>query len=144
LPPPGYGAPAFSTPGGGFQPSQGGSGSGSNGMAIAALITGILGLVTFWLCGFGGLLGIVAVVLGVLGLQKAKKEPGEPQKGLAIGGIVTGALAIVLGAGIFIAVVAFGDDANDDFQRQLNEGGNNTDPSDGTCDESRFIQDPDC
>jgi len=141
-----YGAPGFSTPG--PQPQ----GSGSNGMAVASLVLGIIGLVTFWACGFGALPGLIAVILGIIGLQAANKQPGQPQRGLAIAGIVTGGLAVLVGVGFWAAVVAFGDDANSELERiqrdleqQIeDQGGVNSDPSDGECDYDRFLQDPDC
>ena len=136
-----YGTPSFSAP---APQSQG---SGSNGMAIASLVLGIIGLVTFWACGFGALPGLIAVVLGILGLQAANKLPGQPQRGLAIAGIVTGGLAVLVGIGFWVAVVALGDDVDSEFdriQQELEDQGINSDPSDGECDMDRFIQDPDC
>ncbi|MGV8966806.1 MAG: DUF4190 domain-containing protein [Cellulomonas sp.] len=62
----------------------------TDGMSIAALITGILGL------------GVVPVVLGILGLKRTK-ERGTSGRGLAIAGIVLGAAELVLGV-ILVAV----------------------------------------
>lgn len=109
----------------------------SNGSAVAALVLGILSLVLFWMCGLGVVLGVLAVVLGVVGLQRANKEPDRPQRGLAIGGIVTGGVAIVVSAVFFVAVFLIGA-SESEFE------GINTDPSDGVCDPDRFMQDPDC
>ena len=65
----------------------------SQGLALASMITGLLGLVFGW-C-FGPLPGITAVILGGLALSQIKKSPettgGKP---LAIIGIVTGSLEI--------------------------------------------------
>lgn len=60
----------------------------TNGLAIASMITGILGLLGAWAF-FGGLPAIAAVILGIIALKK----PGG--KGMAITGIVTGGLGIV-------------------------------------------------
>ena len=60
-----------------------------------------------------------------------------------------------LGFGILVFVFWFvvADDVNDqiqqdldEFQQQLDEdfGEINSDPSDGVCNEDRFLQDPDC
>lgn len=62
------------------------------GLALAAMILGIVGVVTGFFV-FGALLGIAAIVLGVLSLKKVK-EAGAG-KGFAITGIVTGAVAIL-------------------------------------------------
>ena len=132
-PPPaqGYGMTGYGAPGG-YPPGYGAPPSGSNGLAIAALITGILALVTFWLCGLGILFGIAALVTGILGIKRANQLPGQPQKGLAIAGLVTGILGIVLGIGIISLIVLADDD------------GLNSDPSDGVCNRDRYWQDPDC
>jgi hypothetical protein len=55
---------------------------GTDGFAIASLVTGILGT------------GVVALVLGIVGLNRVKKS-GQNGKGLAIAGIVLGALGII-------------------------------------------------
>ena len=71
------------------------------GLAVASLVLGILGLLTAFFG--GGLLGLVAVILGVLALGKIKRGEADG-RGLALGGIITGALAIL----ITIVVVAIG------------------------------------
>jgi hypothetical protein len=62
-------------------------------LAIASMITGLLGLMLGCL---GPIPGVVAVVLGLMSLQQIKKSPettgGKP---MAIIGVVTGSLAIV-------------------------------------------------
>jgi hypothetical protein len=97
-------------------------------LAIGSLVCGIL---SFFSC---GVLGLVAIILGFLGLGKAKEQNGSG-KGMAIGGIVTGALGILLGVILVFAVFLAADDANDEI---------NSDPSDGVCNTDRFLQDPDC
>ena len=62
------------------------------GMALAAMILGIVGIVTGFFV-FGALLGIAAIILGALSLKKVK-EAGAG-KGFAITGIVTGAVAVL-------------------------------------------------
>lgn len=64
--------------------------TGSNGMATAALVLGVLSL-----C-FGVLTGIPAAVCGVLGLSKANQV--GTGKGMAIAGIVLGVLGTILTA----------------------------------------------
>ncbi len=71
----------------------------SNGAGVAALILGIAGIVTGWLCGLGCILGIVAVILAVM----SKKKIGP--NGLATGGLVCGIIAIVFGAIFLVCTV---------------------------------------
>lgn len=150
-PPPGFGAAPSGggygsvPPPGGFTPAAPfgtATGSGSNGLAVAALVVGIISLIGIFCFGVGGILfGLVAVVLGVLGMKKANAQPGAPQKGLAIGGIVTGALGLLIGIAFLLFFVVIGSTADD---LETDFGDINSDPSDGVCDESRFLQDPDC
>ena len=59
-------------------------------LSILALVGGGLGVLS---CGYGAIFGIAGIVLGVLG---RKKEPNG--KGLALAGIILGAVSLVLGA----------------------------------------------
>jgi Domain of unknown function (DUF4190) len=82
-PPPGYGYP---------QPAKQG-----NGLAIASLVCGIIGLLIF-----GVVLGPLAVIFGAIGLSRANR--GASGKGMAIAGIVLGAIATIV-AIILIAII---------------------------------------
>jgi hypothetical protein len=75
------------------------AGGGTNPMAIIALVVSIIALLP--LCtivfGFGSIiLGLIAVVLGYLGMTQARQR-GQGGRGLAIAGIIIGALAAILG-----------------------------------------------
>lgn len=59
-------------------------------LSILALVGGGLGVLS---CGYGAIFGIAGIVLGIMG---RKKEPNG--KGLALAGIITGAVSVVLGA----------------------------------------------
>ena len=61
---------------------------GGNGFAIASLICGILGCT-----GIGGLL---AIIFGILGINKASRQPEVGGKGMAIAGIVLGAVMFLM------------------------------------------------
>jgi uncharacterized protein DUF4190 len=105
-PPPGgaggYGAPPPSFPAPGGAPA-GGLG-GNNTKAVIALVLGVLGIVFAICCAFIGLLlGIGGAVLGHLAKQEIART-GQPGRGLAQGGFVTGIIAVVLA----IAMIAFG------------------------------------
>ncbi|HVM00487.1 MAG TPA: DUF4190 domain-containing protein [Egibacteraceae bacterium] len=81
---------------------------GSNGVAIASLVCGIIALLLSWIPLINVLaliLAIVAVVTGVMGIRRAN-QPGVGQKGLAIGGLVTGILGALLSVAILLAVFA--------------------------------------
>lgn len=84
--------------------------SATNGLAVAALV---IGIVSLCLGPFGIVGGIAAVVMGVIGKGKADRaEAGGG--GLAIAGIVTGGLAVLLGIVVTLTVgslfAAFGGD----------------------------------
>lgn len=64
-------------------------------MAIAGLVLGIVGICTFWLCGFGIIPGILGIVFGALG-RKETGPGGKAGRGMATAGLVTGVIAVVL------------------------------------------------
>lgn len=68
----------------------------SQAMAVTGMVLGIVGILTACFA-IGGALGLAAIILGVLGLKAAKRMDGRG-RGFAITGIVTGAIALVLGA----------------------------------------------
>lgn len=70
----------------------------TNGLAVAALVCGILALLLSWIPlvnVLGLVLGMVAVGTGIGGMRRAR-DPRFSQKGLAVGGLVTGTIAILL------------------------------------------------
>jgi hypothetical protein len=75
--------------------------SGDNPQALWSVLLGILSLVLTGLCGYGLVIGFPAVYLG----WRAKDRPTG--RGLAIAGIVTGGLAIVLGI-LWLVLLVFG------------------------------------
>jgi hypothetical protein len=104
--PPQFGAPPYGAPAGypppyaygyGYAPPQQG---GTNGMAIAAMVCGI--------CGFACLVpGLVGIVLGIIALPQIKRS-GQAGRGMAITGIVMGALWIV----VFVLLIVLGHISN--------------------------------
>ena len=77
------------------------------GLAIAAMVVGIISLLLSPTIFVGVIGGIVAVVLGIVALKKAQP------KGMSIAGIVTGGIAILASVVLFIASAAFLDAAMD-------------------------------
>jgi heme/copper-type cytochrome/quinol oxidase subunit 2 len=73
------------------------------GMATAALVLGILAIVTCWTVIGGVLLGVLAIAFGVVAARRAGR--GEARgHGRAVTGIVTGAIGLLLA----VALIAFG------------------------------------
>ena len=82
-------------PGYGAQPPQA---AGTNGLAVASLILGLL-----WVCWLGSLL---AVLFGHIALGQIKKTGGvQGGRGLAIAGLVLG----YIGVATLILAIFFGD-----------------------------------
>src|SRR5215204_3705968 len=65
-----------------------------------SLVLGILGVVT--ICCYGGIpLGTAAVITGVIAMNQEKSDPVTyGGRGLAFGGIITGAISLIIGVGI--------------------------------------------
>lgn len=63
----------------------------SKGLSVAALVLGIVGLVLCAVPMLGFLLGVIALIFGIIGIRR------QPAKGMAITGIVTGSVAILIG-----------------------------------------------
>jgi hypothetical protein len=89
----------------------------TNGLAVAAMIFGILSLLVSWVP-FVGLLGVVggalALVLGLLGRGRAKKVANGA--GLAVTGIITGLLAVLVGIASTVLPVLFFQGMVGDFE----------------------------
>ncbi|TQK28367.1 DUF4190 domain-containing protein [Arthrobacter sp. SLBN-53] len=107
LPPQGYppatGAPYAPYPGyppyAGYPPYRP---PGTNGMAIAALVSALAGLV------FCGLPSVAGLILGVIAMRQTKRT-GQDGYGLALAATIVGALAtvvMVLGALLWIGLIA--------------------------------------
>ncbi|PPK93909.1 uncharacterized protein DUF4190 [Kineococcus xinjiangensis] len=113
----------------GAQPAQygGGSAAPKNGLGIAALVLGILGLLGAWvpLIGLvGGFLGLLAVILGIIGRNRAKKGQAT-NGGMALVGIITGALALILSIAVSVyAVQQFNQQGGPEFLQCLADAGN--------------------
>ena len=94
---------------GGGQPSYGGAPQAkTSGLAIASLVTGILGLLSFCFC--FGLLSIAAIVLGFLARRDIASSGGaKTGGGMAMAGLVMGAIGVVLTLALWIIALATGD-----------------------------------
>lgn len=99
-PPPAYGQQPY----GGTPPGPAAV-TPTNQKATAALVTGITTLVLSWCCGLG-VVGVVAIVLGTKARAEIRRSGGaESGDGIAVAGIVTGAVAVVIGLVVAVAMV---------------------------------------
>ncbi|MGK8521279.1 DUF4190 domain-containing protein [Nocardia asteroides] len=94
------------------------------GLAITALVLGVLALLFFWTVIGGYLFGILAVILGIVAVFKARAGTAGGM-GLAIAGVVLGVLGIV-GAVLFtiLGYSLFVDSGGKDFLDCVNKAGN--------------------
>lgn len=73
------------------------------GMSVASLVLGIVSIPTTCVC-IGPILGLIAVILGTFSLVRAAGDPTRfGGRGLAVGGIICGAISFVM-----LAVVGYG------------------------------------
>src|ERR1043165_9505140 len=74
----------------------------SKGLATAAMILGIISVTVGWLC-MGPIPGIAAIIMGAIALSQIKKTPdnvgGKP---MAMVGLITGSVTVLIYAGIMI------------------------------------------
>ncbi|HVM14516.1 MAG TPA: hypothetical protein VM287_09315, partial [Egibacteraceae bacterium] len=127
---------SWDQPAGGHPPQQ----QQPNGVAIAALVCGIVALLLSWIPLINLLavvLGIAAIVTGALGIRRANL-PGYGQKGLAVGGLVTGGIAFLLSVVILIGLV--GLFADPEFREPLDRLLEGEDPEDVLDDLERRIE----
>ena len=104
-PPPGS-MPPGSTPSAPMPPGMGmQTASGNrNGLGIAALILGLIGLLGGFIIPFSGLGSILAIIFGAIGLKRVKRGEAN-NRGMALAGLWLGIAGVALG---FIVVVVIG------------------------------------
>jgi hypothetical protein len=112
-PPAGYGSPppggyGYPPPGGyGYPPPPAGYGYppqqsfGTNGMAIASLVSALAGL----LCMIGSVLGII---FGIIALNQIKST-GQPGRGMALAGLIIGGITTAFAVVLFFIVIIVGN-----------------------------------
>ena len=74
----------------------------SNGIGTAGFVTGLLGLLFFWVPVIGVILALIGVVLGGVGISAGKRAGSGT--GLAVAGLVLGIVALIPA---FVIVAAF-------------------------------------
>ncbi|MFF4212636.1 DUF4190 domain-containing protein [Streptomyces sp. NPDC001796] len=84
----------------------------SNGMGIASLVLGVISLVLFCLWPVAMIVGVLAVVFGIITRRKVRR--GEATNGgMALAGVICGAIGLVLSAVLLIVLLAIPDDSSD-------------------------------
>jgi Domain of unknown function (DUF4190) len=108
-----------------------------NGLGIASLVLAIAALLAFWSVVGGVIIGVVALILGIVGRGRAKR--GEATNGgVALAGIVLGALAIVVSlAFIAVWVGIFDEVGGTDYLDCVADAGSDTTAVEGCADQLR-------
>lgn len=109
-PPPEYGAAPYGAPVYGA-PQYGGPvvGQQRNGFGIASMVLGILSVVLFFIPGLPVVLGVLAIVFAVLGRKRVTR--GEANNGgMAIAGLVTGIIGLLIGIVVVIVIAFFANE----------------------------------
>ncbi len=88
-----------------FQPPPAGTAGQSQGLAIGAMVSGILSM----LCCFSVITGPIGVILGFMAKKKADEDPANfGGRTFALVGMITGALGFVIGIVLIILQIFFG------------------------------------
>lgn len=121
------------------EPLHTGSSGAGNGFGVAALVLGVLSLLGVVTVLLGLVLGVLAIVFGFLGRARARRGEAD-NGGMALAGILTGIVALVLSVGIVIGAVVFlRSDSGKELRHCLqNARGNSTAT---TACQDRFRQD---
>ncbi len=85
-----------------FQPPPSGTGSINQTLPIISLVLGIVSLC----CYISPITGIAALITGYLGMKNANNDPANyGGKGLAIAGMITGGLFLLVGVAYYVIVI---------------------------------------
>jgi hypothetical protein len=98
-----YGQPQYGQQPYGQQPY--GQPQQSKGLAITALVLGILALLSSWFF-VGGALGLIAIVIGIIAVMQASKGKAGG-KGMAITGVILGVVSVLITAAVLAFTVWF-------------------------------------
>jgi hypothetical protein len=90
-----------------------------NGMGTAALVIGVVALVLAVLVIFfpiAALLGVIGAIFGIIGMRRATRGEAD-NRPHAVGGVVTGLLAVAIAVAIGVRLGTFINDHQGDFRR---------------------------
>jgi hypothetical protein len=104
-PPPaaGYGQPAYGQPYGAPVVGR------RNGMGIAALVLGIVAILSCWTAVGGMLAGLLAVIFGLVGRGRSRRREAT-NGGMALTGVILGVIGLLLGVLFLVFYVKHKDD----------------------------------
>jgi heme/copper-type cytochrome/quinol oxidase subunit 2 len=98
--------PAYDTRVDAARGSYGGSAaSGRNGMGTAALVLGIVAILTSWLWFVGPVLAVLAIIFGFMGRGRANRGEAT-NRSSATAGLVTGIVSLVLTGALLVVGIA--------------------------------------
>ncbi len=90
-----------------YQPAPPNAGGPSQGLAIGSLVCGILSCTIC--CSMGIFFGPAALLMGFMAKKKAEESPLEyGGRGLALGGMISGAVGVLFGLGIILYYIIVG------------------------------------
>ncbi|MDQ4037389.1 MAG: DUF4190 domain-containing protein [Actinomycetota bacterium] len=112
-----YGFPPPNAPG---QPYGYGRPAPRNGLAITAMVLGILALATSWLSLPGIILGILALIFAGVALARARSDRVS-NKGMAIAGLVTGIAGIAIGTVLLVLGLQIASDCQEQYGVDITE-----------------------
>ncbi len=84
-----------------------------NGAGTAALVLGVIGLLTSWLI-VGGLVGLVAIVCGAIGVGRFNRREAT-NRGAAVSGIALGVVSFLISAAVVVAGASFWSNNKTEF-----------------------------
>lgn len=123
-PPPPPAPPPPPPPPPGFSTSPVGSQGARNGLGTAALVLGILSIFAIITVVGGVILGLIGVILGLVGRGRVKRGEAD-NGGVALAGIVTGLVGLLVSIILIVVGVIFFADDFTDLVDCLDEAGDN-------------------
>lgn len=99
----------------------------TNGMAIASLVLGIVGVLLSCCCYIGLIPAILAIIFGIISKAEIKKSLGNQKgDGMALAGIILGGLVLLVTIGLIILAMVIGGTTSsyqfwEEFIRQIEQ-----------------------
>lgn len=95
-----------------------------NGMAVAALVLGIISVPLLFLNWVDSIIAVLAIVFAVLGIRRAARGAGR--RGMSVAGLVLGIVGLVASVIVLVVVVLFAKDVTQRCQDQVGHKPNAT------------------